>query len=159
MQDIGFVHYWWRHDYKAAAAWFERGGNVPGAPWWLRSLAATTLAEGGDRGSSRLMWKPIRETADNDWLQHDAERHLLQLRALDDIDALAGQRSTRSRRQSGPSPTSWLALVRARVIPRRAPRSRRRAVRARFVGGASRSARARHCFRCRRTEALDRRRS
>ena len=23
MQDIGFVHYWWRHDYQAAAAWFD----------------------------------------------------------------------------------------------------------------------------------------
>src|SRR5207253_1133872 len=52
MQDIGFVHYWWRHDYEAAAAWFQRASDVPGAPWWLRSLAANTVAQGGDRQSS-----------------------------------------------------------------------------------------------------------
>ena len=47
MQDAGFVHYWWRHDYKAAAEWFKRASEVAGAPWFLKSLAATTLAEGG----------------------------------------------------------------------------------------------------------------
>ena len=38
----------------------DRPSEVPGAPWWLRSLAATTLAQGGDRQSSRLMWEAIR---------------------------------------------------------------------------------------------------
>src|SRR5262249_28484264 len=32
LQDIGFVHYWWRHDYRAAAESFGRAGQVPGAP-------------------------------------------------------------------------------------------------------------------------------
>src|SRR5438876_29010 len=63
MQDIGFVHYWWRHDYKAAAEWFQRASEAPGAPWWLKSLAATTLVQGGDRQSSRLMWEAIRQSA------------------------------------------------------------------------------------------------
>ena len=39
----------------------RRRPTCPGAPWWLRSLAATTLAQGGDRQSSRAMWKAIRE--------------------------------------------------------------------------------------------------
>src|SRR5207244_12158006 len=47
MEDIGFVHYWWRHDYESAALWFERASQVAGAPWWLRSLAAHMLAPGG----------------------------------------------------------------------------------------------------------------
>ena len=88
MQDLGFVHYWWRHDYQAAAGWFTRASQVPGAPWWLRSLAATTLAEGGDRQSSRAMWENIRASAEIDWLRHDAEWRLQQLDALDQIDAL-----------------------------------------------------------------------
>jgi hypothetical protein len=88
MQDIGFVHYWWRHDYKAAAQWFERAASAPGGPWFMRSMAATTLAEGGDRRSSRQLWESIRQSADNDWLRNEAERRLLQLRALDEIDAL-----------------------------------------------------------------------
>jgi hypothetical protein len=82
MQDIGFVHYWWRHDYQAAAESFRRASQVPGAPWWLASLAAVTLAEGGDRASSRLMWETIRESAEIDWLRRDAERRLMQLQAM-----------------------------------------------------------------------------
>ena len=78
MQDIGFVYYWWVHDYRTAADWFNRASQVPGAPWWLRSLAATTLAEGGDRRSSRTMWEVIHQSAEIDWLRRDAERRLSQ---------------------------------------------------------------------------------
>src|SRR5579864_5232126 len=79
MQDIGFVHYWWTHDYKAASEWFTRAASAPGGPWFLRSMAATTLAVGRDRQSSRILWESIRESADNDWLRSDAERRLMQL--------------------------------------------------------------------------------
>ena len=43
MEDIGFVHYWYVHDYRAAGSWFQKASDVPGAPWWLRSLAATSM--------------------------------------------------------------------------------------------------------------------
>ena len=115
LQDIGFVHYWYLHDYGAAAARFHQASEVPGAPWWLRSLAATTLAQGGDRRSSRAMWESIRQSAEIDWLRLDAERRLAQLRALDDIDALQRAVDDFSRR-GGESPVSWPALVRARVV-------------------------------------------
>jgi hypothetical protein len=70
MQDIGFVHYWWRQDYRAASAWFDKASKIPGAPWFLQSLAATTLAAGGDRQSSRTMWEAIRQSAEVDWLTY-----------------------------------------------------------------------------------------
>jgi hypothetical protein len=114
MQDIGFVHYWWRHDYEAAASWFDRAGNVPGAPWFLKSLAATTLAEGGDRQSSRTMWQSIRETAEIDWLRNDAERRLLQLDAADFIDQVQAQIDRA--RAAGVPAGSWPDLVRAGVV-------------------------------------------
>ena len=57
MQDIGFVYYWYAHDYRQASAWFQKASEVPGAPVWLKPLAATTLAQGGDRESSRTMWR------------------------------------------------------------------------------------------------------
>ncbi len=116
MQDIGFVHYWYRRDYRAAATWFEKASRVPGAPWWLASLAATTLAQGGDRRSSRQMWTAIHESADVDWLKRDAERRLLQLRALDEIDRLQGQVSDFLKR-TRQSATAWPELIRARVVP------------------------------------------
>jgi hypothetical protein len=115
MEDIGFVHYWYDHDYRAAAAVFQKASEVPGAPWWLRSLAATTLAQGGDRESSRTMWRHIRESAEIDWLKRDAERRLSQLDAFDQIDQL--QRLVdRYARQTGRPPADWLTLVRTRVI-------------------------------------------
>ncbi len=115
MQDIGFVHYWWRRDYEQAAAWFDRAADVPGAPWWLRSVAADTLARGGDRAASRSLWQTLRDTADNDWLKRDAARRLQQLDALDARDTLqrvVGQFIA----AGGQKPYSWEALVRARRL-------------------------------------------
>jgi len=115
MQDIGFVHYWYDHDYRAAAEAFRRASQISGAPWWLKSLAATTLAQGGDRRSSRLMWEGIRQSAEIDWLRRDAERRLAQLRALDDVDAL--QRVVDAyRRRAGRAPADWGALVRVGML-------------------------------------------
>lgn len=116
MQDIGFVHYWWRHDYATAASWFERASKVAGAPWWLRSLAANTLMQGGDRQSSRLMWQAILQSAEIDWLRSEAERRLMQLQALDQIDKLQREVDRFSARAGRP-PAGWSELVRTGVFP------------------------------------------
>jgi tetratricopeptide (TPR) repeat protein len=116
MLDIGFVYYWYREDYRAAAEWFDKASRIPGSPWWLKSLAATTFAQGGDRRSSRQMWTAIRESADIDWLKQDAERRLMQLQALDDIDRL--QPLVRQfLARTGQHTASWQELVRDRLVP------------------------------------------
>ncbi len=116
LMDIGFVYYWWLHDYQAAASWFQKASEVPGASWWLQPLAATTLVQGGDRNSSRMLWQQMYESADdNEWLRNEATRRLAQLRALDDIDQLtAAVRAFRDR--TGQSPSSWEALVQAGIL-------------------------------------------
>jgi hypothetical protein len=114
MQDIGFVHYWWRHDYVAAADWFNRAAQVEGAPWFLKSLAATTLAEGGDRRSSRTMWQAIRESAEIDWLRNEADRRLMQLDAADFLDQM--QVAVNRAKAAGVSAASWQDLVRAGAL-------------------------------------------
>src|SRR5262249_2239865 len=116
MQDIGFVHYWYRHDYRAAASWFEQASAIRGAPWWLRSLAASTLAQGGDRRSSQMMWEAIRQSAEVEWLRKDAERRLAQLRALDAIDALE-ERIEDFTNGEGHAPDAWNDLIRGGVLP------------------------------------------
>ncbi|MCY4120096.1 MAG: hypothetical protein OXG72_04165, partial [Acidobacteria bacterium] len=78
-QDIGFVHYWWLHDVEGAAGWFERAADLPGAPWWLRPLAATTMAEGGDRAGARVLWRQVRASTDDAWIRGEATRRLAQL--------------------------------------------------------------------------------
>jgi hypothetical protein len=116
MQDIGFVHYWYRHDYKAAAEWFDKAALTPGAPWFLKSLAAVTLAQGGDRRSSRVMWEAIRQSADNDWLRRDADRRLVQLRAFDQIDELQSA-VDRVAAATGARPADWKAVIRSQGWP------------------------------------------
>lgn len=114
-QDIGFVYYWWLQDYRSAAEWFEKAAGIAGAPWWLRSLAAVTRVQGGDRRGSRALWQSLRESADNDWLRNNATLRLAQLDALDAIDQLTAIAAA-YRARTGEWPASWDALVRARLM-------------------------------------------
>jgi hypothetical protein len=115
MEDIGFVHYWYSHDFAQAAAWFNKASGVPDAPVWLKGLAATTLAQGGDRQSSRVMWESIRQSTDVDWMRATAERLLTQLAALDQIDMLQIG-VDRFAQKSGAAVTDWRTLTRAGAL-------------------------------------------
>lgn len=111
-QDIGFVHYWWRQDYTAAADWFLRAAEIPGAPNWLKPLAAVTLAQGGSRASSRQLWQEVYDGADVDWLRAQAELRLTQLEAMDQMDQLRAAARDYETRLGMPL-RSWEDLVRA----------------------------------------------
>jgi hypothetical protein len=115
MQDIGFVHYWWRHDYRAAADWFGRGEHGG----WRAVVAAIAC-----RGDACRGWRPaivaddvgvIRQSAEIDWLRQEATKRLLQLQALDEIDTL--QKAVDNvATTTGQRPVDWLALVRSGVL-------------------------------------------
>ena len=110
MEDLGFVHYWWLQDYTAAAGWFERAGQRPGAPTWLAPLAATTLARGGDRRSSRMLWQQLHESTTDPWLKRNSETRLQQLDAMDMLDQLNAGVDRFSAREGRP-PSDWRDLV------------------------------------------------
>ena len=110
-QAIGFVHYWWLDDYEEAAAWFTRASMFPNAPFWMATLAATTLAEGGNRESSRLLWRQIAQSMETEGLRNEAQRRLQQLDAMDQLDRLrAVVEAFRARR--GSLPADWAELRR-----------------------------------------------
>ena len=115
MQDAGFVYYWALGDFENAAAWFQRASRVPGAPSWLEPLAATTLAQGGDRAASRFLWQQIARSAEDDWMKSEADRRLLQLDALDQIDWLQARIRPYAARHQG-EPLAWEALVRSGIL-------------------------------------------
>lgn len=110
LQDIGFVYYWWLHDYAAAAHWFEKARAVPGAPEWLAPLAAVTLTKGGDRAGARTLWEQMRRTADHAYIRATAEHRLTQLRVLDELDAL-NTHLARLRELTGHPATTWTDLA------------------------------------------------
>lgn len=113
-QDIGFIYYQ-LHDYAAAARAFQEGADTPGAPWWLRSLAAVTLTHGGSREASRLLWQRILADATDPWLRDNATMRLMQLDAMDQIDQLKQLVSEYSRR-AGRLPDSWQSMVSAGLL-------------------------------------------
>ena len=86
MQDLGFVYYWHLRDYKTAASWFQRAADLPGAPTWLRPLAAVTLAEGGHRDASRALFEQLAQS-EEPWLRDSAILRLSQLDAMETMDA------------------------------------------------------------------------
>ena len=113
--DMGFVYYWWLRDFSAAAAHFEEAARLPGAPLWLRTMAAVTLAKGGDRDAARQLWTQLLDGSDVDWIKRSAAFHLQQIRALDDLDALTGL-IERFAVRAGRPPASWDDLVQAGLL-------------------------------------------
>ena len=98
LQDLGFVYYWHMRDHKTAAATFQAASDMPGAPNWLRPLAAVTLAEGGQHAASRALWQQLAK-ADEPWLRDSAALRLAQLDAMEVMETWA-----RVRRERGLAP-------------------------------------------------------
>ncbi|MGO8792069.1 MAG: tetratricopeptide repeat protein [Terriglobia bacterium] len=89
-EDLGFIYYWDMKDYAHAARAFQTGSEQPGALPWMRVLAASVAAQGGEIQSSRLLWTEIARSAENDSIRHSAEIHLAALDALDGLKRLNG---------------------------------------------------------------------
>jgi hypothetical protein len=114
-QDAGFVEYWWRRDSRAAADWFMKAGKLPDAPNWLEPLAASVLAEGGEREASRQAWLQLNQTADHEWIRQAARRGLLQLDAEGDIEILEPLVHKFFDR-NGRFPASWQEMTAAKLL-------------------------------------------
>jgi tetratricopeptide (TPR) repeat protein len=90
-EDLGFIYYWDMKDYAHAARAFQTGSEQPGALPWMRVLAASVAAAGGEFQTSRILWTEIARTAENDSMRRSAQIHLAALNtqeALRQLDAL-----------------------------------------------------------------------
>lgn len=115
LQALGFIHYWWYEDYPTAARWFDEAARRPGAPAWMASLAAVTLAQGGNRDASRQVWRSIAENEGEEWFRTEAVRRLNQLDALDQMDELRRILGA-YRRRVGQAPSRWADVVAAGLL-------------------------------------------
>jgi hypothetical protein len=113
--DIGFLYYWYgtgeahaASDAEVAARWFEGAAAMPRAPVWLKQLAATTRAEGGDTTTARRLLVEL-SVSEEEWVRRAAERSLAQLDALDAIARLQRQFDAYVAVHHG-LPASWAAL-------------------------------------------------
>lgn len=86
-QYLGYI-YWRVGDYEKASEVYQQGSEVPGAPPFLKMMAARMKTEGGSRQIAREMYKQIRDEAQDDVSRESAELRLLQIDSLDERDVL-----------------------------------------------------------------------
>ena len=106
--DLGSVWYFFLKDDKRAAQVLIDASKIPGAPFWLESLAGSMLVK-GDRAVSREIW---RRQYENGWgnMKDNALHHLQLLDALDARDAL-DETIARFAERAGRRPRSFEEMV------------------------------------------------
>lgn len=87
-QDLGFFHFLYLHDAARAAEILDEASHIPGAPFWFRTLAADLLTRGGDRETSRRMWKQMYDQAEEGVIKGNARVRLQMLDASDQAERL-----------------------------------------------------------------------
>jgi hypothetical protein len=111
-QDLGFFHYLYLNDAQTASKILSEAANLPGAAYWLRTLAADVLSESGDRKNSRRMWQQMYEQSEEGVIKANAAQRLRSLDAEDQAEALSAEVRTYERRY-GEKPPSLDALGRS----------------------------------------------
>jgi hypothetical protein len=88
-QDLGMFHHIFLNDSHTAARILLEASALPGAPVWLATLAATVVANGGDRATARQMWVRMYEQAEEGPLKNNARIHIQRIDALESAAVLA----------------------------------------------------------------------
>jgi len=114
-QDIGFIYYWDLKDYASAARAFQTGSERPGAAVWMKALAATVAAAGGQIQTSRLLWSEIYRQAENESMRRSAAEHLLALQAQEEMEKL-NRLLMQYREREGREARAFRELVAARYL-------------------------------------------
>ncbi len=115
-QDLGFIYYWNLKDYARAASAFEAGSRQPGADVWMKTLAASVAAQGGELETSRQLWSEVFSQASNESIRRSAQEHLAAIKAAEDIGHLDQLLSEFVRREGRPA-SSVGDLVREGMLP------------------------------------------
>jgi tetratricopeptide (TPR) repeat protein len=107
-QHLGYI-YWQQQNYPAAAETYKEGAQIPGAPAWMEAMHARMAAQGGSRSTAREIYTRMYEQSTDDKVKEMAQRRLMQLDALDQVDSLNKLLATFQSRL-GRCPASWKEL-------------------------------------------------
>jgi hypothetical protein len=108
-QDLGFFHYLFLQDAPTAARILEDAAALPGAAFWLRTLAADLMSKSGDRAAARRIWQQMYEQSEEGVLRNNALSRLAIIDARDQADALTSAVEAFARR-AGRRPSSLAEL-------------------------------------------------
>ncbi len=117
--NLGFIHYFERKDYAAAADAFERGSRVPGALPWMRVMAAQMSEHAGDLQTARFLWSSLYQTTESEEIRANAGKHLRALQVDEEVSVLEKLASNFHER-TGRWPATWAEMVAAgylRFVP------------------------------------------
>ncbi len=86
--DLGFLYYWRMRDYPDAVSAYLEGSKIPGAPPWMKLMAARVSAMGGSIETSRMIWSQIYESTKDKNVRNMAKKELKVLKAQADEEHL-----------------------------------------------------------------------
>ena len=86
-QHLGFI-YWRLEDYRKAAEVYEQGSKIPGAPLFLRQMAAKMNTDGGSRATAREIYRQMLEDSEDKQAKENASKRLLRLDYLDEQEII-----------------------------------------------------------------------
>jgi hypothetical protein len=86
--NLGFIHYFERKDYAAAAQAFEKGSEVPGALPWMKVMAAHMSQHAGEIETARMLWSSLYRTTEAEDIRDNAAKHLRALQVDEDVTRL-----------------------------------------------------------------------
>jgi hypothetical protein len=75
-QDLGDIYYFDKKDYAKASEAFRKGSSYPGAPIWMKVMAAKIAEEGESLETSYFLWKQVYDTATDPEIKKNADTHL-----------------------------------------------------------------------------------
>jgi tetratricopeptide (TPR) repeat protein len=113
-QDLGYI-YWQSGDYESASDYYERGGNIEGAAFWMRDMSGLLKIKGGSRDVARQIYNRYLESEDQS-IRNQAKQRLNQLNMLDELDAINALLA-KYKAETGSCPQSFRMLAsRLRVL-------------------------------------------
>ncbi|HWS54131.1 MAG TPA: hypothetical protein VN228_08395 [Pyrinomonadaceae bacterium] len=104
-QHLGYIH-WQAGRYAESSEAYRAGAAVEGAPRWMSALAVQVQVYGGSRDTARQLYRRMLEGADDEKIKLLAAKRLLQLRSLDERDAV-GRVLQEFRSRASRCPASW----------------------------------------------------
>ncbi len=112
---LGFTYYWELQEYENAAAAYLEGSKHPDARSWMKVMAASITARGGNLETSRFLWQEIYNSTEDETIRNNARMQLEGLQARADMEEIESLVEI-FRERAGRAPASLAELVSARLM-------------------------------------------
>ncbi|HEV2800452.1 MAG TPA: hypothetical protein VGW12_08145 [Pyrinomonadaceae bacterium] len=106
---LGYI-YWQQNRFEEASEAYAAGARIPGAPAWMQAMSAQMATKGGSRETARAIYQSMYRETDDEQMKKLSLARLLQLQALDEMDALRALLAA-ARTRTNRCPLVWRELA------------------------------------------------